>query len=151
MTETVAGPAHASFLKAMASGVAVVSAVANHQKFAAALPSVASYSIDPPSVVLSLPNDLARIVSPVFGVSLLAANQQPLARALWKGPRETEDLLVRNGVPLVSGALAHLICKPTMTAHQTGRWIVVGEVTDVAVRAAQPLLWLDGDFSGDSA
>lgn len=134
-------------LEAMASGVVVLSTSRNDAAFGVALPSLASYSIDPPSVVASVPLSIGRLLSPRFGVSLLASSQQEIGEALWHSPGELEEFVVSSGVPYLPGTLADFVCTPTLIDEQGQALIVVAEVSAVSIRRqALPLLWLDGAF-----
>lgn len=137
-----------TFLDAMGAGVAVVAALSENGVIAMAVTTVASYSIDPPSVMASLPCDTCELLNPTFGVSLLAAEQADLAITLWRRPCHRDDLMLRNGIPLVPGALGHLSCRPSLVTEVGQRCLVVAEVTEVTIREAAPLVFQDGDFYG---
>lgn len=133
-------------LEVMASGVVVLSTFRDDAAVGVALPSLASYSIDPPSVVASVPLSIGRLLSPRFGVSLLASSQQETGGAFWHNPGRLEQFVVSSGVPYLPETLADLACRPTLIDEQGEALIVVAEVTAVSIRHGIPLLWLDGTF-----
>lgn len=140
----------ATFLEAMGAGVAVVAVIADDAVSAVAVASIASYSIDPPSVVVSVSADIADHLEPAFGVSLLTAAQVDLADDIWQQTCSDVDMVLRDGAPLVPDALAHLVCRPALVSSVAGGWVVIAEVTDATSRGAPPLVRLDGAFYGES-
>jgi flavin reductase len=101
------------------AGVSIVAVDANGQRFAATMASLLSLSLDPPLVGISVgkANALHELLreAGVFGVSLLSAEQEPLASrfarglppiALWEGVA----LRAGDGPPLLDGALGWLRC-----------------------------------------
>lgn len=145
---TTASARSSAFLEAMGAGVAVVAAGGEDGATAIALPTVASYSIDPPSVMMSLPADAGELLDSTLGVSLLAAEQSDLAAELWRQLDRRGDLVMRDGVPLVPEALAHLSCRPSLVIEAGSGYLVVAEVTEVTIRPAAPLVFQDGVFYG---
>jgi len=130
------------FLGAMAKGVAVVIGTDRDGKTAAsAVSGLASYSIDPPSVVASVPRELLASLGGAFGVSLLTSDQHRIALELWEGPHELEQMHERlAGVSVIRGALAQLVCQSALTEEALDRGIVVGNVIQVALGMGRPLL-----------
>jgi flavin reductase (DIM6/NTAB) family NADH-FMN oxidoreductase RutF len=137
-----ADAAASRFLGAMAKGVAVVIGTDRDGMTAAsAVSGLASYSIDPPSVVASVPRELLSSLGDAFGVSLLTSDQHRVGLELWEGPHDLEQGYERlAGVFVIRGALAQLVCQSAMTDEALGRGIVVGNVTQVALGMGRPLL-----------
>jgi hypothetical protein len=126
----------------MSKGVAVVASVDDAgRRLASAVAGLASYSIDPPSVVASVPRELLPRLGTGFGVSLLEATQHRIAAELWEGPHDVtdSDIGFTDG-SLVPGALGGLVCKADMAAEALGRGIVVGRATTVVLGGGTPLL-----------
>lgn len=114
----------------------------------------AALSLDPPLVLACIARD-ATIAGAVaaashFGVSVLAAHQEPLARR-FADPNVDRFVgvpLSRGalGVALVNGALAHLECRVT-ARHQAGdHTIVIGEVLAASAEHGEPLVHFRGDY-----
>lgn len=143
MSETVEP---ASFVDAMASGVVVLMVMADDEPLGIALPSLASYSINPPSVMASVPASIGPLLSPRFGVSLLESSQRQIGERLWRVPGPVDPVAVNDGIPHLPEALADLDCSPLVITELEHALIVVAEVTSVSIRQVRPLIFLDGGF-----
>jgi 3-hydroxy-9,10-secoandrosta-1,3,5(10)-triene-9,17-dione monooxygenase reductase component len=108
-----------------------------------------SVSLEPPLVLVCV--DQRSEVNPgllssgLFGVSVLAEDQEPMSRLFAEGGNEKFSglplLAGTSGVPLLPGALVHIECRVT-TAHPGGdHTIYVGEVLRLAVSPGRPLLY----------
>jgi 3-hydroxy-9,10-secoandrosta-1,3,5(10)-triene-9,17-dione monooxygenase reductase component len=108
-----------------------------------------SVSLEPPLVLVCV--DQRSEVNPgllssrLFGVSVLAEDQEPMSRRFAEGGNEKFSglplLAGTSGVPLLPGALVHIECRVT-TAHPGGdHTIYVGEVLRLAVSPGRPLLY----------
>jgi flavin reductase (DIM6/NTAB) family NADH-FMN oxidoreductase RutF len=134
------------------SGVAIVAAEADGQRRGMTVSSLTSVSLEPPLVlvVLNARSDTARTVrkAGVFGVSILAADQQTAAEIFADAQREDARFSVGAwrqgalGAPLLVGALACFEAR-VLQDHAAGtHCIIVGEVElEEQVREAAPLVY----------
>ena len=133
----------ADFRRAMghfATGVTVVSALWQHRRYAMTATAFASVSLEPPLVLLSV-GRASRFHPVVLGagewaVSLLAADQEPVARHFASSGRDLDTqfdavphhLAPVSGAPVIDGALAWLDCQ-TVQAHDAGdHTVLIGRV-----------------------
>jgi flavin reductase (DIM6/NTAB) family NADH-FMN oxidoreductase RutF len=123
--------------------------------------SFTSVSLDPPLVLVCVKRAAAMhdavLAGGAFGVSVLGAGQEPVARyfANHSRPRGAREFDVidwtageHTGVPMLSGAIAWLECRLT-AAHDGGdHTIFLGSVlaSSRAADSAPPLLFFCGDF-----
>ena len=139
-----------------ATGVAFVTAAPGGEPDGLVVNSLASVSLEPPLVSFcpsrgSLTWRRMRQARH-FGVSVLARSHEPFARrAAAPGADRfagVEWTLGRNGVPVLSGALAQLECE-IVAEHPAGdHWIVVCHVVEARVApAGEPLVFFAGAFA----
>jgi 3-hydroxy-9,10-secoandrosta-1,3,5(10)-triene-9,17-dione monooxygenase reductase component len=113
-------------------------------------------SLEPPLVLWSLGLRAASLsafrATDHFGVSILAEDQRDLALHF---ARPAEDkfagIAIRegaHGVPLISGALAHLECRIVARYAGGDHEIMLGEVLDLERRDGAPLVYHRGGFHG---
>ncbi|HLA91637.1 MAG TPA: flavin reductase family protein [Gemmatimonadaceae bacterium] len=114
----------------------------------------AALSLEPPLVLVCVARD-ATIAGAVaaashFGVSVLAAHQEPLARRFADPNADRFDAVPlsrgASGVALVRGALAHLECRATARHEGGDHTIVVGEVLAASALEGEPLVHFRGDY-----
>jgi flavin reductase (DIM6/NTAB) family NADH-FMN oxidoreductase RutF len=116
----------------MTSGVAVMaSAGAGGETVTTLVSTLASHSIDPPSIVLSLPPGAALPDDGAFGLSLLTAAASDGATLRFTG---------QGGHPVAAGALAALACRVLAADEVFGRYLVVAEVVGAETGEGEPLL-----------
>jgi flavin reductase (DIM6/NTAB) family NADH-FMN oxidoreductase RutF len=108
-----------------------------------------SVSLEPPLVLVCVDRrsevNPGLLTSGLFGVSVLAENQESMSRRFAEGGDEKFTglslLAGESGVPLLPGALAHIECR-VASAHPSGdHTIYVGEVLRLAVSPGRPLLY----------
>jgi flavin reductase ActVB len=142
------------FREAMASlcsGVAVITARRpDGDPCGLVATSVSSFSAAPPSVLVSV-DHASRCHTPLvegdtFGVHVLAADQESLAH-VFAGRGEDKfagiDWSWDDGVARIAGALSYLRCRRSALFELYDHSLVVGDVTDGAVGAGDPLVWMD--------
>jgi flavin reductase (DIM6/NTAB) family NADH-FMN oxidoreductase RutF len=144
-------------LACFASGVtAVTTRDADGRPLGLTVTAFSSVSLEPPLVLVCVDERSEAHVgfkqSGVFGVSILAADQESVSRRFaWGGAtkfEETETVTGSLGVPLVAGALAHLECR-VVAAHAAGDHVVyVGEIVAFSTRPGRPLLYYQGRYRG---
>ena len=142
MTETSPGLAPTSLRNAMAhfaTGVSIVTTVAEGHDHAMTANSLTSVSLEPPLVLVCVVTDSgwheAVTDSGVWGVSLLPVSGRPAASWLATGGRPLLQQLGRIphhrgelGVALIDDSLATLECRTTAIHEAGDHVIVVGEV-----------------------
>lgn len=151
-------PDPASFRNAMgslATGVTVVTAGGADGPAGATANAVSSLSIEPMLMLACLDRGsrtlLAVQAANRFGVSVLHAGQEPIARAFatkapvaekWRGVAWSE----RDGVPAIDGALVFVACELRDVIAGGDHVIVTGEVTALARGEGEPLVFHGGDY-----
>jgi flavin reductase (DIM6/NTAB) family NADH-FMN oxidoreductase RutF len=120
------------------TGVAVVTSVHNGQRHGMTVNSLASVSLEPPMVTISLANQSRTrglvMASGVFGVTLLDDSQQHIAD-VFSGKEPEEDrfddlelFMLQTGVPLLRAGRGFLDCRVVHTYPMPNSTIFVGEV-----------------------
>lgn len=132
-----------------ASGVTVVTTrTAAGQPQGLTVSSFCSVSLDPPLVLVCVDKRSEATQglseSRLFAVSVLAEDQQDVSqRFALGGPERFNGHLTstREGLVLVPGAVAQLVCR-LHTAHDAGdHFIYIGEVQSLTVQPGRPLLY----------
>ncbi len=145
------------FRKAMgqfATGVAVVTAVQDGQKFGMTVNSLTSVSLEPPLLLVcprrGSATGAAIQSTGIFAVNILRAGQEDVClRFVGDSAARFDGLETQTGpqgLPLIPGALVQLTCK-LVAVHSGGDHdIIVGEVQDCAVAPGEPLIYHEGQF-----
>ena len=139
------------FLEAMASlasGVAVVTARrADGAPCGLAVTSVASYSANPPSVLVSIDHasrcHVALSACERLGLHLLHAGQEPVARTFaGKGDDKFAGLDWRwdDDVPALDGVLAYLRCRRAANFQRYDHTVLIGDIEGGRLGKGEPLL-----------
>ena len=144
-----------------ATGITVVTCVADGVDHAMTANAFASISLDPLLVLVSVERDSrfheAMHQTPDWGLSILAASAEPTSRWLATKGRPLEGQLDRVshhrspllGVAWIDGALASMECR-THDVHKAGDHdIVLGEVVNLEAKAAaelDPLLYFQRHY-----
>jgi flavin reductase (DIM6/NTAB) family NADH-FMN oxidoreductase RutF len=151
-------PDPASFRAAMGllpTGVTIVAAGGPGGPAGATANAVCSLSIEPMLMLACLDRGsrtlLAVQAANRFGISVLHAGQEPIARAFatkapvadkWEGVAWSE----RDGVPAIDGALAFLACELLDVIAGGDHVIVTGEVTALEMGEGDPLVFHGGKY-----
>ena len=151
-------PKAADFRRAMAhlpTGVTVVSAPGAGGPLGATANAVTSLSLEPPLMLACL--DLgSRTLQAVreagrFGVSVLGAGQEPVARAFaTKAPHAEKwadvPAIDHDGVPIVAGGPLWAVCE-LRDVHEGGDHVIlVGAVVALGVEGGAPLVFHAGAY-----
>jgi flavin reductase (DIM6/NTAB) family NADH-FMN oxidoreductase RutF len=112
-----------------------------------------SVSLRPPLVLVSVGN-AARTNRRIaetgrYGISVLSGDQAPLSGHFAGGTPcpELVDFVWRDGMPLLDGALVHLVCSLT-DSHPAGvHTLHVGRIERLWYRNGSPLLFYTGQLS----
>ena len=117
--------------------------------------AVTSLSLDPPLILACLDRgsrtlELVR-ASGTFGISVLAAGQEGLARAFASKAPHTEKFREvayqgRQGVPILDGAVAWVTCALRELHPGGDHEIAVGEVLDLGAEGGNPLVFWGGAY-----
>ena len=151
-------PDPARFRAAMAmlpTGVTVVTATGPDGPAGATANAVCSLSIEPMLMLACLDRGsrtlLAVQAANRFGISVLHAGQEPIARAFatkapvadkWAGVAWSE----RDGIPAIEDALVWLACELRDVVAAGDHVIVTGEVTALETSEGDPLVFHRGEY-----
>jgi flavin reductase (DIM6/NTAB) family NADH-FMN oxidoreductase RutF len=139
-----------------ATGVTVVTASGPEGPVGMTANAVCSLSLDPLLLLVCFDNE-ARTLRVVrererFGVNVLAAGQEPLARLFASKAPEAAKFAgvqhtVHEGVPVLEGALAWVGCTLERLVPGGDHTIGIGSVTAAEFAGeADPLLWYRGTY-----
>jgi flavin reductase (DIM6/NTAB) family NADH-FMN oxidoreductase RutF len=134
-----------------ATGVTVVTTIDRDTIHGMTANAFLSVSLRPPLVLVSLGHCRMSDMLPRtgrYGVSVLACDQEHFAAhfaAQRRSPVEP-SFEWHHGLPLLDGALAHLVCR-VVDVHPAGDHVLwIGEVEHVHHRDGEPLLFYTGRF-----
>jgi flavin reductase (DIM6/NTAB) family NADH-FMN oxidoreductase RutF len=139
-------------MRQLTGGVSIITAGRGRDISGMTVSSVASLSVDPPTLVISINRAasswplLKRHV--FFGVNILTADQIDIAeRFAGKGGLKGADRFAgaewttrASGVPLLAGALAAIDCEVEETIERHSHAIITGLVLDVVVSSRKAAL-----------
>ena len=134
-----------------ATGVTVVTTVERETVHGMTANGFLSVSLRPPLVLVSLGRCRMNEMLPRsgrYGVSVLSHDQHHFAAHFAaQRPSPVEPTFTwQNGLPLLQGALAHLVCR-VVDVHRAGDHVLwIGEVEYLDHRDAEPLLFYTGRF-----
>lgn len=135
-----------------ASGVTVITTAVNGQLYGTTASAVSSLSMEPPMMLACLNRSSSthdRVVEAgVFGINILAEDQGGLA---FHFGRKGEDkfstvdyTLSPEGVPLIDGALATIVCQVAETPTGGTHTVFLGLVTQAEAHNREPLAYYRG-------
>jgi flavin reductase (DIM6/NTAB) family NADH-FMN oxidoreductase RutF len=134
-----------------ATGVTVVTTIDRNTIHGMTANAFLSVSLRPPLVLVSLGRCRMNEMLPRtgrYGVSVLAHHQEHFAShfaAQRESPVEPE-FVWQDGLPLLDGALAHLVCR-VVDIHPAGDHVLwIGEVEHLHHGEGEPLLFYSGRF-----
>ncbi len=135
-----------------ASGVTVVTSAHAGSTYGMTANGFISVSLDPPLVLVSVGNQASlRKVLPrsrCYGVSILSDKQKDLSKHFAGRRKESVEVpfVWRHDVPLLDGALAHLVCR-VVDEHPAGdHTLYIGRVEYLAYEDGAPLLYYTGTY-----
>lgn len=136
-------------MSSLASGVAVITARRDDgHPCGLAATSVASYSANPASVLVSIDHSsrchAALATCEGFGVHILGIGEEPLARVFaGKGADKFAglDWSWDGDVPELDGGLAYLRCRRAGNFEQYDHTVLIGDLHGGRHRAGEPLLY----------
>lgn len=138
-----------------ASGVTVVAALnPDGLPVGCTVSAFSSLSLDPPLVLVCV--DRGRLMHSVltgaqkFAISILSNLQADVAlnfaRPADNKFATVDHHLTPDGLPLIDGAIAHVVCASENLVEGGDHTIAVGRVTDLRVSPGEPLLYSQGAF-----
>lgn len=138
-----------------ATGVAVITGAGTGGIGGMTANALCSLSLEPLLVLVCFENE-ARTLPIVreggrFGVNLLSAGQEELARVFASKLPEAEKLEgvdhhFDGGVPVIEGALAWASCELRELIAGGDHTIAIGEVVSLGLGEGEPLLWYRGRY-----
>lgn len=133
------------------TGVAVITAESRGVKHGMTVNSLASASIDPPIIVVTLANDTRThalvVESGLFGLTLLGRSQQEIADRF--AGRVTEDAdrfagleiaRLQRDVPVLRDGLAHMVCVTEHKFSMPKSTLFIARVLEAVVNQGQDAL-----------
>lgn len=155
-TQAPSGPVDPALLREamrrFATGVAIVATLDDGQPYAAAVNSLTSVSLTPPLVLVCLKVG-SRTCEAIerqgrFTVCVLAEDHEEHSRRFARSQPDIGDpaLELVDGLPVVSGAIAGMICAVESTQRKGDHVIVIGEVMRTHHEPATPLLFFDSGY-----
>jgi flavin reductase (DIM6/NTAB) family NADH-FMN oxidoreductase RutF len=140
-----------------ATGVTVLTArAADGRPFGMTANAVASVSLDPPLLLVCVDrtrdiHDVLR-AAPRFALSVLAEDQEVVSRRFAADSADrfvgTPVLDGPHGLPLVAGAVAHILCALRDTVAAGDHTIFIGLVTGGTASDRPPLLYFRAGYGG---
>jgi flavin reductase (DIM6/NTAB) family NADH-FMN oxidoreductase RutF len=134
------------------TGVTVVTTVDDGEVHAMTANAFTSVSLEPPLVLVSIAHraKMHRLLPGTghYGVSVLSSEQERTAWHFAGRPLADPGELFQwaAGVPLVRGAIAHVVCR-LHAAHEAGdHTLYVGEVAHLGAQPGDPLIFHGGVF-----
>ncbi|MBV9194872.1 MAG: flavin reductase [Solirubrobacterales bacterium] len=134
-----------------ATGVTVVTTTSRGRIHGMTANAFLSVSLRPPLVLISLGRCRMNEMLPRtgrYGISVLSRQQKDFAgHFAAQRPAPTEPRFVwEREIPLLEGALAHLVCR-VVDAHPAGDHVLwIGEVEYLNAHEGEPLLFFTGRF-----
>lgn len=146
-------------LGSWASGVSVVTTNHDGLLYGLTVSSFSSLSLEPPLVLVCLnnANRLPEMIeaSGAFAVSILNRDQEAASnyfarpnREPTPGFTEIDGEWTANGVPIVKGCLASIVCEHRTSIAQGTHTIVVGEVVEASAHHGAPLMYWRRAYRG---
>jgi flavin reductase (DIM6/NTAB) family NADH-FMN oxidoreductase RutF len=135
-----------------ASGITVITTRHEGDVHGMTANAFVSVSLDPPLVLVSVDNR-ARMnevlpKSGRYGVSILSDRQEDMSQHFAGRPKEGVEVpfIEREGIPLIDGALAHLVCE-VVDEHPAGdHTLYIGRVEYLDYHDGAPLLFYTGTY-----
>lgn len=137
-----------------ASGVTIITAVDGEEKRGMTASAFVSVSLTPPLILVSVDHRahmhqvLQRPETTRFGVNILGANQKALSNHF--GGRSDPELTIpwfdHEGLPLLGGAIAQLVCRKEQAVEAGDHTLYLGFVEYSRYTDDDPLLYFRGQY-----
>lgn len=136
-----------------ATGVAVVATTSDRTHYAAAVNSLTSVSLEPPLLLMCFRKS-SRTCTAIeragrFSISVLDSHQEEQSRRFARASRDPlgdDELAVHDGMPVVPGALATLVCRHEASHDVGDHTVVIGRVVSAGHRDGEPLLFFGSTY-----
>jgi len=135
-----------------ASGITVITTVHEGHVHGMTANAFVSVSLEPPLVLISVDNraNMNRLLpkSGRYGISILSDEQEDLSQHFAGRPKAGLEVpfVWRDGMPLLEGALAHLVCR-VVDVHPAGdHTLYIGQVEYLDYSDGAPLLFYTGAY-----
>lgn len=136
-----------------ASGVAIITTNNGGQIYGTTVSAVTSLSMEPPMMLVCLNRSSvthdAILGGGRFGISILSDDQADLVRRFaGKGVDKFSgvDIDYLEGIPMLTGAIASMVCDTETTATGGTHTVFLGKVSAVKTQAGDPLAYFRGGF-----
>lgn len=137
-----------------ATGVTVVTTIADGNEFGMTANAFMSVSLNPKLVVVSIGNKakMKKLIdeSGKFAVNILTSDQKEISMH-FAGQKTFEQRFqfeYLSELPIIRGALAQLACKVVNTHEEGDHTLYIGEVIGMQLNHGDPLLFFSGDYRG---
>ncbi len=135
-----------------ATGVSVITVAHEEHVHGMTANAFMSVSLHPPLVLISIGHNaqMYKLLAPDirYGISMLSDDQEGLSRHFGGRPMDGLEItfLMEKGVPLLKGAIAHIVAR-IVDVHQAGdHTLFIGEVEYLHVGHGSPLLFYAGSY-----
>jgi flavin reductase (DIM6/NTAB) family NADH-FMN oxidoreductase RutF len=152
-------PVKSEFIQAMrgiTSTVTVVSAKSGSSQQAMTATSVASLSLEPPSMLVCINHEASihQVMDKGLGfcINVLTIGQQNVAEVCSHKEKEDQRFLEGNwsvleGIPYNTDSQSNLFCQCVDTIRHKSHTVYIGEITKVINKnISEPLLYKDGNY-----
>lgn len=137
-----------------ASGVTVITAKSGEERRGMTANAFVSVSLTPPLILVSVDHRahmltlLMQDTVTHFGVNILGANQRHLSThfAGKPGPEEGVPWFEHEGLPLIGGTVAQLVCRKERLIEAGDHTLVLGHVEYSRYTDDDPLLYFRGQY-----
>ncbi|MEF2279022.1 flavin reductase family protein [Deinococcus sp. YIM 134068] len=137
-----------------ASGVTVITATEGQERRGMTASAFVSVSLTPPLILVSVDHRagmhalLSREEVTRFGVSVLSAAQRPLSDhfAGRPGPEDAVPWFDHEGLPLIGGSVAQLVCRKMQAIPAGDHTLYLGLVEYTRYTDDDPLLYFRGQY-----
>ncbi|ASN81720.1 MULTISPECIES: flavin reductase family protein [Deinococcus] len=137
-----------------ASGVTIITAADRDERRGMTASAFVSVSMTPPLILISVDNrahmktllDEAEVTH--FGVNVLSAAQRPLSDhfAGRPGPEESIPWFEHEGLPLIGGAIAQLVCRKQQVIPAGDHTLYLGLIEYSRYTDDDPLVYFRGQY-----
>lgn len=139
-------------LSRFATGVTVITVPHGEHVHGMTANAFMSVSLNPPLVLISVGHNAQMFKllehGSLYGVSMLSDDQEGLSRHFGGRPVNGLEIafVYEHGVPLLKGAIAHIVAR-VVDAHLAGdHTLFIGEVQYMQSRHGSPLLFYSGSY-----
>src|SRR5256886_15673806 len=139
-------------LSRFATGVTVITVAHQEHVHGMTANAFMSVSLHPPLVLISVGHNAQMYkllaLDARYGVSMLSDDQEGLSRHFGGRPMDGLEIafIMEKGVPLLKGAIAHIVARVVDVRQAGGHTLFLGGVENLHVRHCSPLLFYQGSY-----